>query len=166
MDRASIIRQLRERGWRIDDAPDTPFRLPEALVSRYPRLPETLTSFLSGLRECTDAKETRWFLCWPDYQGVSSSQFRWNEWEELSLQAARDSRDERWEASVRAFWDLHFPFMLSVADGYSYFAIRVAPSEFGRVVFGREPEFEEVNIVADSFDRFIQEMVDDTFPMR
>src|SRR5262249_53124601 len=127
MNRASTIERLRERGWQIDEDRESAFRLPQALAVRYSRLPEALTSFLTGLRKCVDAEDKTWFLCLPDYQGVSDSQFRWNEWEELCLQGARESRDELWEAGVRAFWDLHFPFMLSVADGYSYFAIRVAP---------------------------------------
>ncbi len=40
---------------------------------------------------------------------------------------------------VTTFWDSHFPLLLSVQDGYAYFALRRSDS---RVVVGYEPEFE------------------------
>jgi hypothetical protein len=71
----------------------------------------------------------------------------------MSLKAA--DRDSELIAEVREFWDAHLPFLMSVDDGYSYYAIRTATDGFGQVVAGREPEFEEATAVAESFDRFL-----------
>jgi hypothetical protein len=159
MDRALAIAVLRACGWNVEESPDGVFHLPPAIADRYPRIPEQLTTFLGGLRVCEDAHGAAWFLCQADYEGASQSAFRWNEWEEISLKAAMDGKDVNWAAKIRAFWTGHFPFMLSVAGGYGYVAVRVGPDDFGRIVRGQAPEFEEVEIIADSFDQFLREFL-------
>jgi len=142
--------------------PNIGFQLPAEISCRYPKLQESLTEFLSGLESCVSPSETEWFLCQSDYEGRSGAAFRWNEWEELGIQAARDSRDAKWEQQIRGFWDKYFPFMLSVANGcYSYTAVCVAPTDFGRIVQGHEPQFEEPTIIADGFEQFIEALVNE-----
>jgi hypothetical protein len=75
----------------------------------------------------------------------------------MSLEAAGDDAD--CAAEVRAFWDAHLPFLLSVRDGYAYFAVCTAADGFGRIVAGREPEFEEATVVADSFEQFLASLL-------
>src|SRR6185369_17380775 len=100
------------------------FRLPATIAARYPRLPNPLVEFLSGLARCVDSSQTTWFLCQCDYEGKSDSAFRWNEWEQLSLDAARG--DGGYISAICAFWDSHFPFLFSVHSGYAYHAVCTA----------------------------------------
>ncbi|MFO0968688.1 MAG: hypothetical protein U0793_24285 [Gemmataceae bacterium] len=128
--------------------------MPSAVSARHPKLPAAFSKFVGGLTSCLNHGETAWFLCEADYSGTSGAAFVWDEWERLSLDAAGD--DPRFAAKVRSFWDAHLPFLLSVRDGYAYFAIRTAADGFGRVVAGREPEFEEASRVAGSFEEFLE----------
>jgi hypothetical protein len=98
-------------------------------------------------------KEDTWILCQADYEGRSGSTWAWNEFECMSLEAVGD--DVALASQIVAFWDAHFPFYISVAGQYSYCAVSLDPDDFGTVVEGFEPEFEEVLVVADSFSEFI-----------
>jgi hypothetical protein len=153
MNRAAIITHLREQGWTVEAQEGQSFRLPATIAARYPRLPDSLVEFLSGLKQCADASKTTWFLCQSDYEGTSGSAFRWDEWERLSLDAARG--DAGYISEIRAFWDSHFPVLFSVHSGYAFHAVCTASGRFGQVVEGHEPEFEEVLPIADSFESFI-----------
>lgn len=149
--------QLRHQGWTVEEQPGHQFRLPAAVAARYPRLPDALVGFLSGLTHCVDRSETTWFLCQGDYDGSNDVAYRWDEWERCSLDAANG--DARLMSRIRAFWDIHFPFLFSVQAGYAYHAVCTAGDRFGQVVAGREPEFEEVSVVADSFECFITDFI-------
>jgi hypothetical protein len=153
VNRAAIITQLREQGWSVETQVGQPFRLPATIADRYPRLPDSLVEFLSGLKQCVDRSQTTWFLCQCDYEGRSGSAFRWDEWEQLSLDAARGEAGDI--AEIRAFWDSHFPILFSVHSGYAYHAVCTAADKFGQIVEGYEPAFEEALVVADSFESFI-----------
>jgi hypothetical protein len=71
----------------------------------------------------------------------------------LSLEAAMD--DEIWKSEITAWWDRYLPIVMSVEDGYSFYAIDVTEDQ-GAVVRGSEPEFEEVDKVANSFEQFLE----------
>lgn len=153
MNRAAAINQLREQGWTVEDQIGQAFRLPTAIAVRYPRLPDSLVEFLSGLTQCVDSSQTTWLLCQTDYEGTSVAAFRWDEWEQLSLDAARG--DPNLITEIRAFWDCHFPFLYSVHSGYAYHAICTDSDRFGQVVEGCEPLFEETSPIAESFESFL-----------
>lgn len=157
MQQSDLISQLRHRGWRVVERPPQPLRLPPEVSVRHPRVPPLLTAFLGELVSCENSSQTEWFLCETDFAGTSGAAFRWDEWERLSLDAAGD--DARLAAEVRAFWDAHLPFLLSVRDGYAYFAVRTAADGFGQVVAGREPEFEAASVVAESFEQFLADLL-------
>jgi hypothetical protein len=159
VNRSETIEQLRQRGWTIEETSSKAFELPAAISARYPRLPAALTAFLSNLLTCVSRDQTVWFLCRRDYAGTSDSAFRWDEFERMSIQFAED--DEETRAAIRLFWDTHFPFMLSVRNGYAFYAIRTSSDRFGEVVEGCEPIFEEVSKVADSFTDFIRRFLDE-----
>lgn len=152
MDQADIVARLRRLGWTVEERSDWTFRLPPEVAARHPHVPAALTEFLSGLSACVNRTQTEWFLCEADFHGTSGGAFRWDEWERMSLEAAGNAAET---AEVRAFWDAHLPFLLSVRDGYAYLAVRTAPDGFGRVVAGREPEFEEASLVAGIFEQFL-----------
>lgn len=99
-------------------------------------------------QEVVSADETSWFLCCDDYNGTSESAFKWNEFENLSLEAAGD--DSEWKEEIRQWWDKRLPIIISVREGYSFYAIDLEGGN-GRIVRGEEPEFEEAEVVADSF---------------
>ena len=157
MERSDLIQSLRQHGWAVTERPSQQLRLPPEVAARHPKLPKSLATFLGGLSACEDATQTTWFLCEADYAGTGGAAFRWDEWERMSLDAAGD--DLRLVAEVRAFWDAHLPFLLSVRDGYAYHAVRTATDGFGRVVAGREPEFEEASVVAESFGEFLSSLL-------
>ena len=71
----------------------------------------------------------------------------------LSLESAEG--DQAWTDEITAFWDRHLPIVLSLENGYSYYAISM---EDGSVVYGSEPEFEACKPVASSFEAFLQKV--------
>lgn len=152
------LNMLRRDGWKIEESTDPMFELPGHLRERYPSLPSDLCDFLAGLESCRDSTETRWFLCKPDFYGNSGSAFRWNEFELQSLEAA--GRDAQERSRIDIFWMTHFPFFLSVAGEYAFFACRLEPEEYGEIVHGREPEYEEATVVAPSFESFLQGLLE------
>lgn len=156
LNRANILERLQAKGWCVNERPGR-LQWPAEIARRHPNRPPAFESFLEGLFLCVDAAQETWFLCEPDYFRTSDAGFHWDEWERLSLDAAAGM--PRVEAAVRAFWDHHLPFMMSVGDGYSYHAIRTVEPGFGHIVAGREPEFEEATLVAESFESFLESLV-------
>jgi hypothetical protein len=154
------IAELMRLGWAIEERHAQQFQLPPEVSARHPQLPTTLLHFLGNLVSCVNPEETAWFLCEADFYNTDESAFRWNEWELISLEAAGD--DSTLKSEILSFWDHHFPFMLSVTNGYSYYAIDTSPAHFGRVVMGLEPAFEEVDVVAESFEQFLAQLTAET----
>lgn len=105
--------------------------------------------FISTVKSMINDDETTWFLCKNNFDMQIEDSFRWNEWEIISLESAEN--DIEWETEIKKFWNIHLPIIMSVKDGYSYYAISI---ENGSVVHGGEPEFEECKIVANSFEEF------------
>ena len=123
-------------------------------TSRYPRIPSDYFTFLNSFSLLMNHSETTWFNSISDFnQTNTESDFKWNEFEIMSVDAFEGDREQ--QQIIKEFWDKHLPIILSVTDGYAFFAIGVAEENFGKVYFGIEPEFEEVELVANSFDEFI-----------
>ncbi len=145
-----------KKGW-ITEKKDTPnFDLHKSIVNRYGSFPADWTEFISNIDSLVNEAETVWFLCSKDYKEQDEGSFRWNEWELISQQAAFDNRDKQWQDSIYHFWDAHLPIVLSVGNGYEYYAIRLLD---GFIVYGYEPEFEEYEEVAKSFTEFIEKII-------
>ena len=132
-----FVNHMQTQGWRAETGSNLP--LPRWITSRYPSLPDLWLQFIGEVRELFSPDETTWFLCA----------------EELSQINAEG--DEDWTSGIRAFWDSHLPIVLSVRDGYAYYAISMAD---GSVVYGSEPEFEECRQVAVSFEAFLKDIMD------
>lgn len=152
---AQFLDHMRTRGWRVEIGPNPP--LPPWITERYHSLPELWLQFTGEVRELFGPDETTWFLCAEDYDTRLDQAWRWNEWEELSLQSAQS--DESWAGEIKAFWNEHLPIVLSVQNGYAYYAISMTD---GCVVYGSEPEFEECTLVAGSFAEFLEHIMDGT----
>ena len=147
------IQRLRENGWTIHASRAKTFKLPAALRARYGDAPTELAALLTGVKECVSPDGKAWLLCHADYSGKSKSAFRWNQWELLSLDCA--DGDAELEADITSFWDSHLPIYMSVRDGYAFAAVCLKGRNKGRVVEGREPEFEEVSVVANGLLDFV-----------
>ena len=64
-----------------------------------------------------------------------------------------------------AFWNSHFPFLLSVRTGYAFFALCVGAEKLGQVVHGLlEYGVDETTVVADSFEELLSRLVAGEFP--
>ncbi len=149
-----IIQNLIDKGWSVkQDKINLSF--PSDIEQRFTEFPESFIEFLETISECVSPDSKSWLLCISDYLGISESSFKWDEFEQLSLEVADD---EEWENEIKEFWDKHFPIYVSVRNGYEYAAICLGKENFGKIVFGGEPEFEEIEIVSDSYEKFLRKL--------
>ncbi|WP_020620798.1 SMI1/KNR4 family protein [Paenibacillus daejeonensis] len=147
--RDTFFNWAKENGWTIIENKQSVLHLNEGFRARYKDIPTSYVEFLRTVKQCVAPDELTWFLCEDDYNGRSDSEFTWDAFEQLSLEAAMD--DTIWRAEITAWWDQHLPIMMSVDGGYSFYAIELAT---GAIVRGSEPEFEEVDVVAHRLDDF------------
>lgn len=137
----SAIGSLQEAGWICEPPTPTEDDVPAALRTA----PEMAICWVSSFSLLSTSDETVWFLSRDDYSPGDAAAFAWNEFEQLSLQAATSDEEE---VAVARFWERHTPILLSVRDGYEYLAVR----EDGAVVHGSEPEFEDAVVVFPQFE--------------
>jgi len=151
-----FLTYMKEKEWdvRLNEAQGN--SLPEVVKSRYANVPEQWQEFVQKVRCMVSVDETTWFLGAEDFELQGDKAFRWNEWELMSLEWAEG--DTEWEKEIKNFWDGHLPIVMSVRNGYSYYAICMKD---GSVVRGSEPEFEECEVVADSFMNFVDKIMED-----
>ncbi|WP_051662564.1 MULTISPECIES: hypothetical protein [unclassified Microbacterium] len=139
---------LQEAGWTGEPPLSTEDGVPSALHTA----PETVVDWASSFSQLSNADETVWFLSRHDYSSGAEDAFAWNEFEQLSIQAATTD-DEA--VAVARFWKRHLPVLLSVRDGYEYLAVR----DDGAVVHGTEPEFEEAVVVFSQFEDLLRYII-------
>lgn len=141
------------------EAASQPQALNPAFFQRYPKIPADYLDFLQSFARLEAADETTWFNSIHDFDSSnSSSEFAWNEFELQSLEAL--SGDTQSLTLIRGFWDAHLPVALSVKQGYAYFAIGVADHNWGQIFYGEEPEYEEAELVANSFSDWINALME------
>ena len=148
-----FLNWAKENGWTVEESTESQ-TLPTAVAERYPDLPAEWYEFTEYLKNCADASDTVWFLMMDGYSPKDENEWQYNEFERISLEAA--DGDERWTEQIQNFWNGHFPIVMSVRDGYAYYAIRIAD---GSVVSGAESEFEETEVAAESFGEFLQKVI-------
>jgi hypothetical protein len=146
-----FIRWAQDMGWDITLKPESEWHRDVGIPIRYPNLPASYTAFLSKVKQCITPGDKAWFICTDDYRGVSDTAFQWNEFELLSLEAA--GPDQAWQADITSWWDHHLPIIMSVHDGYAFYALDLSDKR-GAIVQGTEPEFEETVKVADTLEEF------------
>lgn len=128
-------------------------QLPEGLLKRHPGIPPDYLQFLRQFTQITNAENTAWFLSVEDFRGESETAFLWNEFESQSEEAFQGDAAEL--ESVREFWDKHLPVAMSVKGEYQYLALCLGSENYGAVVYGAEPEYEDAQKVCDSFAELI-----------
>ena len=147
---ASQLEALRSVGWKIARL-DRNAPLPSTVAQRYAWAPCGVMDFVAGIGEAMSPDDKAWILSAVDYAGTSEKAFAWNEWELIELSAAED--DDSWKSEVTHFWDQHLPILMSLKDGYAYFAIEQTNNT---VVVGEEPEFEETTPLAASLSELLE----------
>lgn len=153
-----FLEYMKSQGWTVETGETPP--LPKEITVRYHDLPNQWLQFIGGVRKMFSADEATWFLCAEDYDTRLDHAWLWNEWETLSLKAAEG--DKEWADAIKSFWDEHLPIVLSLRDGYAYYAISMTD---GSVVYGAEPEFEECEQAAASFPEFLERIMDGTIQL-
>ncbi|WP_146115432.1 hypothetical protein [Microbacterium sp. MYb62] len=141
-------KSLQEAGWMYEPPRSAEEGVPSAL---HPA-PEPVIRWVSSFSLLSDSDESVWFLSRSDYSTGAEGAFAWNEFEQLSAQAATTD-DEA--IAVSRFWERHVPILLSVRDGYEYLAVR----DDGAVVHGTEPEFEEAVVVFSDFEDLLRYII-------
>ena len=152
----AFLNTAKSAGWTITSRKEGPLDLGTTLPRRFSNLSTLFLDFLNRVETFANPADDVWFLCESDYSGTSESDFRWNEWELMSLNTAGDDTD--WAADISDFWDKHLPIVLSVKGDYAYLAIRMNGEGEGAVVKGFAPEFESPMLLASSYPEFLRQM--------
>ncbi|MFD1884683.1 hypothetical protein [Paenibacillus wenxiniae] len=168
----SFIRWNQERGCEAkltagaNDEQMKELSLPSILTQRYGTLPTSFSVWIQSVQTLVAPHGQAWFLTAADYRehrnddiAHQGAAFAWNEWESMSLEAAGDDAD--WQQQIRSFWDRYVPIVMIVQPEYAFYAIDTH-SRDGAVIYGREPEFEESDEIAASFEQFMQRIMDGT----
>ena len=146
------ISLLEKAGWEITMRGESA-DVPEEIIDRYPA-PAAWVRMIAPLSKCVSRDGSVRFLTFEDFQ-TQADGFRWNEPELRSTEAAGNDHELR--AAVTGFWNYHLPIVHCTGDPYAYYAI---DTQFGSVVYGEAPEFETAEVAADSFEQFIQKLID------
>lgn len=154
-----FIEWARQNQWDVAEKKYKNLNLNYKFKSRYPEIPMIYIEFLKTVDAIISPNQTKWFLCENNYNETSNLGFKWNEFELLSLEAAKG--DEEWQFEIISWWTKHLPILISVEGEYSFYAIDLANNK-GSIVRGYEPEFEEVEIVADNFIDFLNLIIENT----
>jgi len=142
--------QLARRGWRVERLPRRE-PLPVDVAKRYPMLPAEHEELIETYGLVASPSDTAWLVTARVVAGRTDVAHTWDEWEVQSLDAAGD--DIEWKQDITRFWDRHFPVLMSVKNGYAYFALDL---ETFQVVQGEEPEYEETTPIAGSLQGLLQ----------
>lgn len=150
---ATLLDELRKRGWVVKESDNRLELLPESVRIRYPRVPTAVADFLRRFEVCHNAPENAWMLTPAEFRKTDADGFRWNEYELIALEGGE--RDPAWQADIRAFWNDHLPIMMAVHSDYDYLAVRLAEPHFGSIVHGFALEWENPIRIAGSFEEFL-----------
>jgi hypothetical protein len=143
------VTELERRGFSVKRA-SAPLVLPRDVQKRFAWVPTDNQRFAETHVQISSADERAWFVTEAEFAGRAASAFVWDEFERLSQTAARGDVEQL--ATIKAFWTAHFPLMLSVKSGYAFFALERGTMN---VVVGEEPEFEDIKVIAATFDDFL-----------
>ncbi|WP_454880783.1 SMI1/KNR4 family protein [Sphingobacterium detergens] len=136
-------------------------KLNHTILERYGNLPKDYLIFLTDLENCVAKDEKSWFNTIGDFNGTTENGFRWNEFELMILEDYEDETDED-AKEIIDFWNKHIPILMSCRNFYCYFAISLHSDNYGQIVYGNEPIFEETEFVADNFLEFMDKLTNKT----
>jgi predicted phosphohydrolase len=148
-----FIEWAKRNKWNITVGDEDIGKLPKKIIKKY-NIPEGYKKFLENVKTCTNAKESIWFLCIDDYLEEEEDGFRWNEFEMLSIEA--DEGDRELIRGIKDYWKKHLPIIYNINDEYKYYAIEM---EKGKVVYGKGPEFEESEVIANNFEELLEKII-------
>ncbi|MBD7911525.1 SMI1/KNR4 family protein [Clostridium cibarium] len=146
-----FIKWAKDNNWNVIDKTEYSLMLEDKILSRYKEIPTEYLEFLKMVKQLISPSEKTRFICENEYNNKSDIAFRWDEFEALSLEVAKD--DEEWKMEITSWWNKHLPIVMSVNGGYSFYAIDLY-NDKGSIVKGYEPEFEEVEKVANNIEEF------------
>lgn len=150
---SQILNTFTNHGWSLKRKLDNAVPIKSVAGINCANLPQSFVGFLEHIDFCANADDTAWFLTEDDYNGATEASFAWNEFEIISIEAADGDPDLL--RSINHFWRQHIPILLSVKSGYAFIAISLAKNDYGRIVTGHEPEFEDVSEICSSFDELL-----------
>lgn len=150
----TLLEALKLRDWNIECSDIEARLLPAGFSLQYATLPEVFIKWLFTFDCCTNTDQTSWFISRLDYSGSTDAKFRWNEIQLMSLECCETDSDR---SEVNAFWQNHFPIALAVRSNYDYFAISLKADNFGAIVHGSAPEYEDTSTISASFNDFMTE---------
>lgn len=148
-----FINWAKRNNWSIIEKKEKNLCLETDIISRYKVIPSEYVELLKRIKQMIAPNEKAWFICEDEYNDKSEIVFKWNEFELISLEAVKD--DDEWKSEIISWWNEKLPIFLSVNDGYSFYAIDLSNNK-GSIVKGYEPEFEETEEVASSFEEFLE----------
>jgi hypothetical protein len=149
------VEHLKSAGWCVEFS-DVPTPFPGPILKRYGWLPYDIRELLETIKCAQNSENTAWFVTALECSGGTGSAFAWDEWEQQSLVAA--GHDVGWKERIVTFWDCHFPVVMSVKSGYAYLALEAGSLA---IVLGEGPEFEDVRVVAPSFQAVLEAIASD-----
>ncbi|MCR5837619.1 MAG: SMI1/KNR4 family protein [Lachnospiraceae bacterium] len=156
-----FIEWLEENGWKVILNDEKYNVSSNVILNKYQGLPNSFVNLLEKCHRVESNDETIWFLCGGDYFYGSEDAFKWNEFELMSLEAAQN--DAEWKKEILEWWKDKLPIILSVRNGYTFYAIEIDNS--GAIVKGTEPEFENAIVVANNFDDFLKKIMNKTIEL-
>jgi hypothetical protein len=156
MNTNDFLSKLILNGWAVDKEPINPMNVEISLdtLNKIKRTPNEFFNFITSFSSCTNKEDTIWFMSYQDYIDDDEIPFPWNEFQNQSIDAAMS--DDKLLKGIKAYWDFHIPFLMSVENGYSYISICISPENFGKIFMGREPEYEDSSCIAENFMSFLE----------
>ncbi len=130
-----------------------------AVLGRYALGPEAqVWSWITSFDRLIAQDERQWFLSHRDFTNADpESAFRWDEFEQMSLDAAGE--DQAWRDAIGRFWRQHLPLYVDVRSGYRTLLARIEQGECIGIYDSLEPAFEEVSLFAESIDEMHRRIV-------
>lgn len=149
-----LMDALAQNGWQIRRRDEICPPRSEFLGGRFKNLSEDFYCFVCSFEILSDAADAVWFVSARDYTSPSSdeAEFRYEDFEKDSLECAANDAQR---AAVSAFWSGYLPFLFSVRGERCFAGILTQGADAGKIVFGAEPIYEDVSIIAQSFEEFI-----------
>lgn len=125
----------------------------KSLLNRYKNLPTEYLTFLKKFKEIVNETHTTWFNLSKEFNGTTENEFKWNEFELLSIEWSEEDVDEL--TTIAEFWNKHIPVIMSVKDQYQFLAICLEKEKYGEIVHGTEPAFENVTKICNDFNELV-----------
>ncbi len=138
-----LIDSLMRHDWHIEQGPGAEPLTPE--LSNFP----AALMWAGVVRCCESPDGSVWFLGSDDYADQSGE--RWN-FLEQGISKPSAEGDGSWLGEIDRFWRRHMPIALSTRGDYGC----VAVTADGKFVLGYAPELENPEVVAESFEAFVE----------